>query len=183
MHAPKTPAPKTPGQPKEPYFPPLFSLRLPRPHKKGIPTELPSTGLNNTSELLLHRLRILTSSALAAIMDSLCQPCRRMLGLGHKQDRAQWRNEAHINFKSWSENALNDSCHLCTLLFHSAAGRHYQQFIASNKAATYELEGVGLGSLSIRNIIDRNEDNFKFLASVEKIRPDSHKSRIASIST
>lgn len=100
-----------------------------------------------------------------------------MLGLERQQDRAQWRNKACINFKSWSENALNDSCHLCTLLFHSAAGRHYQQFIDSYTAATYELAGIGLGSPSVRNIIDKNEGNYKYLASVEKIRPDSHKSR------
>lgn len=116
-------------------------------------------------------------------MDSLCQPCRRVLGLGHEQARGLRRKKAYIDFKSWSDNALNDSCHLCTLLFHSAAGRNYQQFMASNTAATYELDGIGLGSPSIRNIIDTNEGNFKYLAIVEKIRPDSHKSRIPCAST
>lgn len=116
-------------------------------------------------------------------MDFLCEPCRRMLGLGQEQDRAQRPNQAYINFKSWSDNALNDSCHLCTLLFHSAAGRHYRQFIASYSAATYELGGIGLGSPNIRNIFDGNEGNFKYLAIVERIRPDSHKSRLACITT
>lgn len=115
-------------------------------------------------------------------MDALCQPCRRLLGLGLEQERAQGRNQAYINFKPWSDNALNDSCHLCTLLFHSVAGRHYQQFITSYTAATYELGGRGLGSPNITDIIDENEGNFKFLAIVEKIRPDSHKSRMACIS-
>lgn len=115
-------------------------------------------------------------------MDSLCQQCQRLLGLGRKQDRAKGRNQTYINFKSWSDNALNDSCHLCTLLFHSAAGRHYQQFITSYTAATYMLGGRGLGSPNITDIIDENEGNFKFLAIVEKIRPDSHKSMITYIS-
>lgn len=112
-------------------------------------------------------------------MDSLCQQCQRLLGLGHKQDRAKRRNQTYINFKSWSDNALNDSCHLCTLLFHSAAGRHYQQFITSYTAATYELGGIDIGSPDIRNIIDKNGGNFKYLAIVERIRADSHKSKIA----
>lgn len=105
-----------------------------------------------------------------------------MLGLEHEQDWNQPPHQAYINFKSWSNNALNDSCHLCTLLFHSAAGRNYQQFIASYTAATYELGGHGLGSRNIRDIIDYNEGNFKYLAIVENIRPDSHKGRIACIS-
>lgn len=168
------------------FSPPLFSLRRPRLHEKETPTELPGTGLNNfrihAFERFLYRLRILISRALATFMDSLCQPCRRLLGLEHEQDRAQRRNQAYINFKSWSDNALNDSCHLCTLLFHSAAGRNYQQFITSYTAATYELGGYGLGTPNITDIIDENEGNFKYLAIVERVRPDSHKSRITCIS-
>lgn len=160
----------------------------PPPNEKENSTQGTGTDLNKfrirTSERLLYPLRIMTSREPAAFMDSLCRPCRRMLGLGHQQERATWRNKAYINFKSWSDNALDGSCHLCTLLFHSAAGRHYRQFIDSySTAATYELAGIGLGNPSIRNIIDTNEGNYKYLASVEKIHPDSHRSKIACIST
>lgn len=178
---------QTPVQLKEPCSLPLFSLRRPQLHETETATELTDTGLNNfqirTSRRVSHGVRILTSYVLAAFMDSLCQLCRRMLGLGHKQNQAQRSHRAYINFKSWSDNALNDSCHLCTLLFHSAAGRQYQQFIASYTGPTYELGGHGLGSSNVRNIIDKNEGNFKYLAIVEKIRPDSHKSKIACTST
>lgn len=100
-----------------------------------------------------------------------------MFGLAHAPNRVQSRNNAHIDFNSWSHNALTDSCHLCTMLFYSAAGPRYQQFIDTYPASTYELSGIGLGTQTPEDFIDTNGRNFKYLATVEKLRPNSHKSK------
>lgn len=109
-------------------------------------------------------------------MDSLCQACSGMLGLGDAKNHRKWKNKVDINFQRWSENALAGSCHLCTMLFYAAAGPHHQKFIEAHTAATYELSGSGLGR-KVRDFIDTNEGNFKYLALVETLRFDSHKSK------
>ncbi|WYZ37210.1 hypothetical protein EsH8_II_000716 [Colletotrichum jinshuiense] len=60
------------------------------------------------------------------------------------------------------------------MLFYAAAGPHHQKFIEAHTAATYELSGSGLGR-KVRDFIDTNEGNFKYLALVETLRSDSHK--------
>ncbi|KAF6813187.1 heterokaryon incompatibility protein [Colletotrichum sojae] len=75
-----------------------------------------------------------------------------------------------IDFKTWSENALAGSCHLCTLLFYAAAGPQHQLFINTHPGETHEL-AVNLSG----TIVDRNEGNFKYLAVATKLSPDSQR--------
>lgn len=108
-------------------------------------------------------------------MDVLCHSCEGMLGLTDTQNHRRWRNKIEINFDSWSYNALASTCRLCTLLFYAAAGPNHKRFLETHTVATYQFSGIGLGSEDVLEFTDTNGNNFKYLAIVTTLRPDSHK--------
>lgn len=108
-------------------------------------------------------------------MDVLCPSCESMLGLTDTQNHRRLRNKIEINFDSWSKNALASTCRLCTLLFYAAAGPNHKRFFETHAGATYQLSGIGLGSQDVLGFTDTNGNNFKYLAVVTTLRPDSHK--------
>lgn len=108
-------------------------------------------------------------------MDFLRSSCEYMLGLTDTQTHRVCRNKIEINFDSWSNNALAGTCRLCTLLFYAAAGPNHKNFLKTHAGATYQLSGTGLGNKDVYDFIDTNEGNFKYLALVTALRPDSHK--------
>ncbi|KAF0317242.1 het domain containing protein [Colletotrichum asianum] len=80
-----------------------------------------------------------------------------------------------LDFKSWCENAIAGSCHLCTQLFYAVAGPDYRKVIDKFDAAIYQLGfTVGAGnSGKYVKFIDASGSRNKYLAIAETLSLNS----------
>lgn len=104
---------------------------------------------------------------LSSGMDSLCESCEELL-----REDSRPGHKVAFGFQSWSRNALTSACHLCTLLFHSAAGADHKGFISNYTDAKYEISCLG------QRITDTNRGNYKYLAIAEQLGHGSQRSKL-----